>query len=86
MEKVVVDNPFFTVSVGTKVKLTAEQAKARLHNLVESEVKKRASVYEVAKSIMFKRGEEFGIDEVGKLPGLVVSREATEETETEEAE
>lgn len=85
MEKVVVDNPFFTVSVGAKVKLTPDQAKSRLHNLVENEVKKRVSVYEVAKNIMFKRGEVFGIDEVGKLPGLTVSREA-EDTASEESD
>ena len=51
-----------------QVKLSAEQARARLHNLKAVDTKKDGSgVYQVTNPIQFKRGETFGFDgDVGK--------------------
>lgn len=51
-----------------QVKLSAEQARARLHNLKAVDTKKDGSgVYQVVQPIQFKRGETFGFDgDVGK--------------------
>lgn len=86
LKKFTVDAPFFSVGSGI-VGLTAEQARARAHNLKAVKVgKDGAGEYEVRNMIQFKRGESFGYSgEVGKN-GQLTDRDAEELRRMEQAE
>lgn len=94
MRKVEVTAPFFTVHSG-RVGLSADQAKARLHNLkaVQGQVDDkpesktyRAGVYEVVQSVQFKRGEEFGYSGEVMKNGQLRDPQAEAGDRTEDAE
>lgn len=86
LNRVTVDAAFYVVDSGI-VALTAEQARARAHNLkVVKAGKDGAGEYEVRSQIQFKKGESFGYSgQVGKN-GKLTDRDAEELRRMEQAE
>jgi ABC-type phosphate transport system auxiliary subunit len=86
LKKVTVEAAFYSVGSGI-VALTAEQAKARLHNLKPVKVERNgAGEYEVVNQLQFKKGESFGYSGVVGKNGQLSDKDAEDLRRMEQAE